>query len=285
METMKHFATALAALLFCSTTAMAQYGNYNRYRNSYQSNDPEYPFSCNMIGGFAGLFITSNPDMSAYNTKKSYLDYGGGMVYDYRYEQSENMAFEVIASGMLASCNTSHTEEGESKMKVTFPLEGRFYIGFSQLKLYFGAGLQYNFIWSLKDTNEYDGYYGYNYDSEESGTGAHQLSGNGSVGFCILGLQSRFHFLIGTKFHFPIINNAEGTEYSNGSKIDFSKDKTNIIATAGVTCELVKRKSLLMLNYDYPLGNSAQTSVETNGSRSFFEQHSQSFTLNLMFIL
>lgn len=288
----KHCMIIFIALTHYLPITQAQYYSNNRYgiRNLYESYtrkgsaEPTYPLSCNMIGFFGGLLITSNPDMSGYNTKKNYLDYGGGLVYDYRYEFSENSAYEIIGSGMLASCKTSHTDDGESKMKVTFPLECRFYLGFSQLKLYVGAGLQYNFIWSIKETDGYNGYSYYS-DTEESTTGAHQLSGNGSVGLCVLGLQSRFHFLVGTKFHFPIINNAEGTEYSNGSKIDFSKDKTSVAATAGLSYELVRRKSLLMLNYDYPLGNNMQSSVERGESRSFFEQHSQSVTLNLMFIL
>ena len=289
----KYFTIALTALTFCPLITQAQYYSTDRYssRNSYGSYKsrgsgmPSYPLSCNMFGVFGGIFLTSNPDMSGYNTKKNYTDYGGGLVYDYRYEFNENSAYEIIGSGMLASCKTSHTEDGESKMKVTFPLECRFYLGFSQLKLYLGGGLQYNFIWSLKDKDGYNNRSSYYSDSEESSTGAHQLSGNGSVGLCVLGLQSRFHFLIGTKFHFPIINNAEGTENANGNKIDFSKDKTSVAATAGLSYELVRRSCLLMLNYDYPLGNNIQTSVEKGESRSFFEQHSQSITLNIMFIL
>ena len=265
-------------------------GNNYRSGNSYRSSGPEYPLNVNMFGVLGGVFITSNPDYNEYNAKKNYVDYGGGLIYDYRCEFSENAAFELITSPMLASCKTSYTQEGESKMKVTLPMDLRFYLGFSQLKLYLGGGLQYNFIWSTRDVD--NGYsYGnrrnYNsYSSTESETSANQLSGNANVGLCVLGLQSRIHFLLGTKFHFPIINHAEGTEYSQtGSRIDFSKDKTSVVATGGFCFELSPKKSVLMVNYDYPLGNSQQTTVETGNSRNFFESHSQSITMSLMFVL
>lgn len=260
--------------------AYAQYYGSN-YRSQNNRRNSDYPLSCNMLGFVGGIFLTSNPDMSGYDTKKSYTDFGGGMVYDYRKEFTENSAFEFLMSGMLASCKTSRTEEGEDKLKVTFPAELRFYLGTSYLKLYVGAGLQYNFIWSLKSTN--NNHYGSsNLDSD---TGAHQLSGNGSVGLCILGLSSRIHFLVGTKFHFPIINNAEGVEYSNGSKIDFSKDKTSIAATAGFSVDVVRRKCVWMTNFDYPLGNSMQTTVSTGDKRNFFERKSMSLTTSLLFVL
>lgn len=255
------------------------YGNNSGSSSSRRNTD--YPLSCNMLGFVGGVFLTSNPDMSGYDTRKSYTDYGGGMVYDYRKEYTKNSAFEFLMSGMLASCKTSRTEEGEDKLKVTFPAEFRFYLGTSYLKLYVGAGLQYNFIWSLKSTSK-DYYRSSNLDSD---TGAHQLSGNGSVGLCILGLSSRVHFLVGTKFHFPIINNAEGVEYSNGSRIDFSKDKTSIAATVGVSYDVVKRKCVWMTNFDYPLGNSMQTSVSTEDKRNFFERKSMSLTTILLFVL
>ena len=105
-------------------------------------------------------------------------------------------------------------------------------------------------------------------------------------------MQSSFHILLGTKFHFPIINNAEGVEYSNGSRFDFSKDKTSITATLGLSyCFGRDRKSrlpkppVLMLNYDYPLGATKETSVESVDKRNFFETHSQSLTLSLLFSL
>lgn len=240
-----------------------------------------------MIGLFGGVFLTSNPDMRGYDTKKNYIDGGGGLVYDFRHEWSENFSWEFIASGMIASCNTSHTEEGEDKIKVTFPLEIRFYGGADFLKFYLGGGLQYNFIWATKDTDEYgyDPYWGYyNTTDSEDKTSAHQLSGNVNVGLCLLGSKSPIHLLLGTKFHFPIINNAEGTGYSNGSRIDFSKDKTNVALTGSFSWNMSKR-TVLMLNYDYALGKSSQTEVTTGESRNFFQQHTQSLTMNLMFVL
>lgn len=254
----------------------------------------------NMFGVMGGVFLTSNPDMDGYNTKKNYTDGGGGFVYDYRNDVSDNYTFELISSLMLASSSTSKTEDGEDKLKVTFPIEGRWYLGNKDFKIFLGAGLQYNFIWSLKSVETeghydtyYDPWYGYwnEYHEGESdvdmGTGAHQLSANGSVGFSLFGPTSWFHLLLGAKFHFPIINNAEGIEYSKGGRIDFSKDKTCVTATCGVSFTLGGRDwrtdyykpPVLMINYDYPLGGNKQTEVNGN----FFQMHSQSITMSLLF--
>ncbi len=272
-----------------SYNSSSYYGN-SYYGNSYGSNsrsnsrsgggnrgggskEIEYPLKCNMIGLVGGVFITSNPDMSGYDTKKNYVDGGGGMVYDHRHEFSEYGAYEVILSGMMSSCKTSRSEDGETKMKVILPIETRFYVGFSQLKMYLGGGFQYNFIWSSKR----DGYG--NYQDEDAS--AQQLSANMGVGLCVLGLSSKVHFLLGTKFHFPLVNNAEGVEYSESDKIDFSKDKTSIVATGGMSFD-IGQSCVVMLNYDYPLGNTAMTTIDTGETRSFFQRKSQSFTLNLM---
>lgn len=257
-----------------------------------------YPMKAHMFGIVGGVFLTSNPDMSGYDTKKNYVDGGGGFVYDYRNDVSKNYTFEVLTSLMATSCSTSRTEEGQSKMKFILPIEMRWYVGTTDFKFFIGAGLQYNFIYSFKKT-ENDGYsYGYydywgnyyqynygggGYDYEED-TGAHQLSGNGSIGFSILGMQSPVHILLGAKFHFPIINNAEGIEYSNSGRFDFSKDKTSITATAGLSFNLGK-KCIMMLNYDYPLGATKETSVEYDDKRNFFETHSQSITMSFLWNL
>lgn len=261
---------------------------------------PNVSFSqkAHMFGIVGGVFLTSNPDMSAYDTKKNYVDGGGGLVYDYRNDVNENYTFEVLTSLMVTSCNTSKTEEGQSKMKFILPLEMRWYVGTTGFKFFFGAGLQYNFIYSITET-ENDGYsYGYNdywgnyyqynyggggYDYEEY-TDAHQLSANGSIGFSLFGNKSPIHLLLGIKFHFPIINNAEGVEYSEAGRFDFSKDKTSITATSGLSFTLGQR-CIMMLNYDYPLGATKETSLEYNDTRNFFETHSQSLTMSLLWNL
>lgn len=260
-----------------------------------------------MWGFVGGTFITSNPDMSGYDVKKNYVDWGGGLVLNYRKDFNDNSTFEWLFSPILSSCKTSSTEDGESKMKFIFPIEHRFYIGNKDFKIFIGAGLQYNFIYSYKETEEdntssygyydwYGNYYQYYYDDgttteTEERTTAHQLSGNGSIGFSILGAKYPAHILLGAKFHFPIINNAEGVEYSNGSRFDLSKDKTSITATIGFSFNLGGRDTqtdyykapVLMINYDYPLGSTKETSVTDKVSRTFFETHSQSITLSLLF--
>lgn len=275
----------------------AQYGYIN------------YPMKANMFGIVGGLFLTSNPDMSGYDTKKKYTDYGGGFVFDYRNDVNKNYTFEFLTSLMMTSCNTSKTEDGQSKMKFILPLETRFYVGTTDFKFYIGAGLQYNFIYSFKETEKdnyntygyYDWYGYYHYYDYYSGTttdyeedtGAHQLSGNGSVGFSVFGMRSPVHALIGAKFHFPIINNAEGIEYSKAGRFDFSKDKTSITANFGLSFSLGGKDSrsgaykppMLMLNYDYPLGSTKETMLENANKRNFFETHSQSLTMSILWKL
>mgnify|MGYP002621826971 CR=1 FL=1 len=280
----------LVVMTICTWPALshAQYGYIS------------YPMKAHMFGIVGGVFLTSNPDMSGYDTKKNYVDGGGGFVYDYRNDVSKNYTFEVLTSLMMTSCSTSKTEEGQSKLKFILPIEMRWYVGTTDFKFFIGAGLQYNFIYSLKETQEdnyysygyydwYGNYYGYDYyggttTNIEEKTGAHQLSGNGSLGFSILGMDFPVHILLGAKFHFPIINKAEGIEYSKAGRFDFSKDKTSITATAGLSFNLGK-KCVMMLNYDYPLGATKETSVEYDDKRNFFETHSQSLTMSLLWNL
>ena len=108
-----------------------------------------------MWGFVGGVFITSNPDTSSYNVKKNFVDFGGGLVLNYRKDsESGNFTFEWLFSPILTSCKTSVTEEGQSKMKFTFPFEHRFYIGVENFKFFLGAGFQYNFIYSSKKNRE-----------------------------------------------------------------------------------------------------------------------------------
>lgn len=195
---------------------------------------------------------------------------------------------------MFTSCKPSKSADDDIKMKMILPFEMRFYFGTTDFKFFLGAGLQYNFIYTGKyevssgySYGYYDywgNYYQYNYGGSKKykeTTSAHQLSGNGSAGFSILGMQYKVHILLGVKFHFPIVNNAEGVEYSNGGRFDFSKDKTSIAATAGLSFNCGER-CVIMLNYDYPLGATKQNSFESVDKRNFFQTHSQSITMSIM---
>lgn len=230
-----------------------------------------------MVGVITGGFFTNNPELTWYNHAKNYFDAGIGAVYDYKCDIDEMYGFEIISSLMFATCSTAEQYNGDSKTKVTLPVEGRFYMGIEDFKVYLGAGLQYNFIWTI---NEGDPRYN-NENSETTwSSSANQLSANGSVGFNILGKEHPVHFLLGTKFHFPIVNNGEGRQYKEFGTIDFTKDKTCISATAGVAVDLGSR-SVLMLNYDYPLGSNKMTEYYGN----FFEMKSQNITMSLMWRL
>ena len=102
-----------------------------------------------MRGVVFGTFITSNPDMSGFDVKKSYVDWGGGFVLNYRHDFNESATFEWLFSPLVSSCKTSVREEGETKLKLTFPIEHRFYLGNRDFKAFLGFGLQYNFIYSI----------------------------------------------------------------------------------------------------------------------------------------
>lgn len=64
-------------------------------------------------------------------------------------------------------------------------------------------------------------------------------------------------------------------------RLDFPKDKTSIAATAGLSFNCGER-CVIMLNYDYPLGATKQNSFESVDKRNFFQTHSQSITMSIM---
>lgn len=277
----KFFSNSLCAFtLLCILTTTAHAQRYN-----YQS----YPRTANLFGIMGGLSLTSNPEMMGYDVKKNYVDGGGGFVYIHKNDVSENYTYEIISSLMLSSCSTSRTESGEDKLKVILPLEGRWSYGSKKVRGYCTAGCQYNFIWSLKSVESdgyyyydpyYDPYYGPQSDVDMS-AGAHQLSGNVGAGMYFLGAE-HLHILVGAKYHFPIINNAEGIEYSDNDRIDFSKDKSCLLATASLSYDLGNSGCVIMLNYDLPLGGGNK---ETEIKGSFFEMNSQSVFLSLLWSL
>ena len=276
----------MAFFVMCAFTLQAQHprggqrqGQGQGYGYGYSQQPPrqqsfDYPLKSHLLGFMGGAFITSNPELGITGTKKNYLDWGGGIVYDYRNEVTENYSFEYVLSAMLTSAKTSYVSEEESKCKVIIPMETRWYLGSKDFKVYLGVGLQYNFLWTVD--------WG---DKDDMGTtGAHQLGGNGSLGVTFFGIDKKVHLLVGAKVHVPIINNSEGIEYSNSTVIDFSKDKTCVSATAGISFDL-GRSCVWMFNYDYPLGSNMQVEVGTEDNRNFFERRSQSLTTSFLFRL
>lgn len=248
----------------------------------------KYPTKANILGMVGGLFLTSNPDAtdyykSTYDLESNYVDGGGGIVYSFRKDKSKNFTTEIIFSPMVMSCNTMYKEDDELKMKFIFPLEFRWYLGNYYFKIFIGTGVQYNFIYTYQ--SEETSYYGYTYTESVDEAKAHQMSGNAALGFSF-NFGKRVHLLVGTKYHFPIINNAEGIEYSKGAKIDFSKDKTSMTATIGPSFSFGERNGFIMMfNYDLPLGSTKETSILVDDKLNFFQTHSQNLTMSLMWVL
>lgn len=299
----------MVMLLAIATNAQPPRQQQQQQPSRQQQSQPgtiNYPTKANILGMVGGLFLTSNPDAtdyykSTYDLESNYVDYGGGIVYSFRKDKSKNFTTELIFSPMVMSCNTMYKEDDELKMKFIFPLEMRWYLGTYYFKIFIGTGLQYNFIYSYQseDVDDYSSttyydYYGnsytYNYyngttTEVNDEAKAHQMSGNVALGFSI-NFGQHVHLLLGTKYHFPIINNAEGIEYSKGAKIDFSKDKTSMTATIGPSFSFGKRNGFIMMfNYDLPLGSTKETSILVDDKLNFFQTHSQNLTMSLMWVL
>lgn len=293
-----------------AVAAIAQPPRQQQGQQPQQQSGGYINYSCkaHLLGMVGGVFLTSNPDMTdyyknTYDFESYYIDGGGGIVYGFRKDKSKHYTFELLFSPMVMSCRTSHREEDELKMKFIFPYEMRWYLGANGFKIFIGTGLQYNFVYSYKSeevdnysqTSYYDyysnTYYTYNYYNGTStevddDARAHQLSGNVALGFSLFPSNGVFHLMLATKYHLPIINNAEGIEYSKGAKIDFSKDKTSMTATIGPAFAIGKKRGfIIMINYDLPLGSTKETSLQIDDKLNFFQTHSQNLTLSLMWAI
>lgn len=234
-----------------------------------------YTGTVHQFGFVGGVYNTANPNFSADEHTQTFHDYGLGASYTMHDYVTRQFTFDLTTSVTVITAKSLEVEgSGDSKQKIVWPVESRFYLGPSEdFQAYIGTGLQWNML--EKTTGEYDIITG----SAPSKT-IHQLSGNTTVGLNFFGPQNyMFHLNFGAKFHYPISDNDDIE--TDGSLVDLTKDRSCIILNGGVTIDIDRKKNAcVMLNYEYPLGSPK--SRYQGGSGSFWKR-TQTISLGLMF--
>lgn len=231
-----------------------------------------YTGTVHHFGLIAGAFNTQNPNYATYGGKRTFHDYGIGVLYDLHDYVTSQFTLELISSLNLITADYLETAEtNHDKQKLVLPVDCRAYIGPSEdFQVYIGCGLQWNILSNSKYMNNSDILF---HDTKA----IHQLSGNAVAGVSILGPQKYWlHFNVGMKFHYSI---AGSTPQKGNYGIDMSKDRGCVSLTSGVTIDLDKRKrASLMLNYEKLLGGGIY-GEDTGG---FFD-NTQTFSSALVF--
>lgn len=201
-------------------------------------NHPTIPKDIHQCGFSAVGSYTANPNASEYEGRKDgYYDRGLGFIHDWRHIFSPLCSIEAVSSISFSSAEILRTEDRSPAMKLILPVEGRCYFAMNDdVQMYLGVGAQWNAYSNSQQT-------------------AHQLGVNQSFGFCFFGPQkNRVHINVGNKIHQPVLN-ASFAELMPGQNIDISRDRTCMILNGGISFDLTRKKeSVLLLNYEYPLG-------------------------------
>lgn len=233
-----------------------------------------YTGTVHHFGLIAGAFNTQNPNYGNYGGKRTFHDYGIGMLYDLHDYVTPQFTLEFLSSLNLITADYLETAGSRhDRQKLILPVDCRTYLGPSEdFQAYIGGGIQWNILSNSEKMNDTD-------IMLHDGKTIHQLSGNAVAGISILGPQKHWiHFNLGMKFHFNIAeSNKKNKSISNG--VDMSKDRGCVSLTSGVTIDLDKRKrASLMLNYEKLLGGGIY-GEDTGG---FFD-NTQTFSSALVF--
>lgn len=256
-----------------------------------------------MLGLIGGAAFTSNPPALQKLTDKShYVDGNGGFTYLYHNKVTDGYAFEWQWSFIGSSVNTLDKADNETKVKFIMPLDFRWFLGnYEKLQMYLGAGFQYNTVWLFtsgesSENTYYDPWWGVYYTESEQGEGSwkwtvNQFSFNGAIGLKVPfwkvymkedRQKHKLHsFILGLKVHFPIVNSSEYHGNENSS-VDLSKDKVNVSVTGGLSFGF-KNGNAVKFDIDYPLGGSNKYIVNDGGHSTFFNTHSWSVSMTLLF--
>lgn len=247
-----------------------------------------------LFGVLGGVAFTSNPPALQKLTDKShYVDGNGGLTYLYHNQVADGYAFEWQMSFIGSSVSMLDHADNETKVKFIVPLDFRWFLGNRTFSGYIGAGLQYNTVWLFTsgedyDNTYYDPWWGMYYTETTQGEDkwdwtVNQLSTNLAAGFKVgIGENSQHNIILGTKIHFPIINNSEHHGNDNSS-VDLSKDKVNVSLTGGVSFGFNQQKGAFKIDCEYPLGGSNKYVVNDGGHSTFFNTHSWSLSATLLF--
>lgn len=248
---------------------------------------PSFPaggYKQTFLVGFLGQYnITSCLDLKHLGLDAMYEDWGGGMVFNNKNSQSKSSSNEFIWSFIFCSAKTI---PGGDWFKFMTPMDWRWFRGWDGFQFYFGLGVQYNCLVRTVTSESYNLYYGAMQEDLDFDYEAHQFGANFQAGVLLFNSNSKIHLLLGGKWHQPIIGESMGSYLNNNGKIDFSEDKKTLVFAA--TLSLSLGSSVLMLEYDLPLGGKKQQpqpGMINNFSTkpSFFESQSQSFTLTWLF--
>ena len=247
-----------------------------------------------LMGFLGGVAFTSNPPALQKLTNKShYVDGNGGLTYLYHNQVSDGYAFEWQLSLIGSSVNMLDHADNETKVKFIAPLDFRWFLGNPTISAYLGVGLQYNTIWLFTSGEEqsdtyYDPWWGVYYTETTPGEDTwdwtvNQLSTNVAVGFKVgMGNERQHNIILGTKIHFPIINNSEHHENDN-TTVDLSKDKVNVSLTGGLSFGFNRQKGAFKIDCEYPLGGSNKYVINDGGHSTFFNTRSWSVSATLLF--
>lgn len=271
-----------------------------------------------LLGFNFGTSITSNPSSMQKRTGRShYFDVNGtALLFLIHQQVSDIYSYEVQFPfplpplGVYSTVHSLDHTEDETKIKWTFPVDVRWFLGSEKISAFAGLGLQYSTVWDFISTKGdshtntyYDPWWGYYYqetyhdkDDFQWKWTANQLSANFAVGTKI-GLFSAdaqdprsgnwqsykpLNVILGAKFHFPIINNGE--KHGDGDNyVDLSRDKTCVSLLGGISINWPG--GAFKIDYEYPLGANNKYALYDGGHGTFFNTTSQSISATLLFKL
>lgn len=258
-------------VLFCCGKVCAQELKHNPYEHSVGT--------VHQFGFVGGVSIMRNPNIQNVESKSNYTDYSMGAVYSYRNYITQQLSVESTISVTMQTAKAL-TETGSDKLnqKMIFPVDVRASVGPNEdITMFLGVGFQ----WSVVTRNILEE--GSSSVGKSQSQTVHQLSENSTVGFSFFGPSKyRIHFCTGVKLHCPILNSRTRSFYSNLGEVDVSCDKSSMSWMGSITCDLDKKKRLVMiLNYELPLEREQSNSMYDSG----FFSRTQMASIGLMFYL
>lgn len=280
------FKRTLSALLIAAVASSSAFAQYRQAPSA----PSEYGVS-NLLGLVGGIALTSNPPaLQEYTNKANYTDGNGGLTYLYHNQVNDWYAFEWQLSMVFSSVSFLESADDESRCKFILPLDFRWFLGNPVISAYCGVGLQYNTVWVFTDngsTERWDPWLGSYSEPNlpDWDWTINQLSANMAFGFKI-GFGNtdtafkRHALIIGTKFHFPMVNSSD--ERDNGFKsVDLSRDRTNVSLTGALSLD-VGAGWTFKFDYELPCGGNNTYEINDGGHSTFLNSRSQSLSLTIL---
>lgn len=261
--------------------------------SAYRPTPSEYGRS-HLLGVVGGASITSNPPaLQTYTNEASFLDGNGGLTYLNHNQVNDWYAFEWQISMVWASANTLMETEDDA-CKFILPVDFRWFLGSPVISAYAGIGLQYNTVWTFPKGDSYTNTYydpwcGHWHEETVQDVGwewtINQLSTNLAfglkIGFWNTDTAFKRHALIlGTKFHFPLVNASESRGEGDKS-VDLSRDRTNVSLTGALSFDVGKGWTF-KFDYELPCGGNNTYVINDGGHSTFLNSRSQSLSMTIL---